>query len=229
MPAIAVEFLDESYLVEDDDVFRFGRDGDLVLDDANRFMHRTVGTIARAGSVWVIQNLGRPTELPITTSSGKRSELPSGGTEALLDDTIDVQFQSGPSTYGFRIRMVEPPELPEPPAQSAQQTATSDFGVVALNEEQRKMLAAFAEPRQREGAGTRTPVPANAAVAARLGWAAKKLDRKLDYLCRRLTERGVRGLRGQIGDEAVDRRQRLVDHVVLAGLVSSVDLRLLDP
>ena len=66
-------------------------------------------------------------------------------------------------------------------------------------------------------------------VAGRLGWSAKKLDRKLDYLCRRLTERGVRGLRGQPGDEAVDRRQRLVDHVVLAGLVTSLDLELLDP
>ena len=229
MPAIAVEFLDESYVVDDDEVFRFGRDGDLVLDDANPYMHRTVGTIARTGSVWVIQNVGRTTELTITTSSGKRSEVPSGGTEALLDDTIDVQFSSGPSTYGFRIRMVEPPELPEPPEPTAQQTATTDFGVVSLNAEQRAMLAAFAEPRLREGAGTRTPVPPNAAVAARLGWSGKKLDRKLDYLCRRLTERGVRGLRGQIGDEAVDRRQRLVDHVVLAGLVTAVDLELLDP
>lgn len=228
MAAIAVEFLDESYVVEPDEVFRFGRNGDLVLDDANPYMHRTVGTIARTGSVWVIQNVGRTTELTITTSSGKRTELPSGGTEALLDDTIDVQFSSGPSRYGFRIRMVEPPELPEPPTVSAQQTATTDFGVVSLNEEQRKMLTAFAEPRLREGPGTRTPVPANAAVAARLGWSAKKLDRKLDYLCRRLTERGVRGLRGQPGDEAVDRRQRLVDHVVLAGLVTSVDLQLLD-
>ena len=175
MPAIAVEFLDESYVVEDDEVFRFGRNGDLVLDDANPYMHRTVGTISRTGSVWVIQNVGRTTELTITTSSGKRSEVPSGGTEALLDDTIDVQFASGPSTYGFRIRMVEPPELPEPPEPTAQQTATTDFGVVALNSEQRAMLAAFAEPRLREGPGTRTPVPPNAAVAARLGWTTTRV------------------------------------------------------
>ncbi|MEM9033640.1 MAG: hypothetical protein AAGD18_03520 [Actinomycetota bacterium] len=226
MAAIAVEFLDESYPVDADAAFTFGRHGDLIIDDANPYMHRTVGAIARSEGLWTLRNLGRTSELHLLGSSGKRSQIPPDGVEALLDDTIDVRFTAGPSTYEFRIRLVEPPELELPGLPDAGATATSEFGVVALNDEQRRMLAAFAAPRLLDPASEE--VPANAAVAGRLGWSGKKLDRKLDYLCRRLTEHGVRGLRGQIGEEAVDRRRRLVDHAILARLVTTDDLGALD-
>jgi hypothetical protein len=65
-------------------------------------------------------------------------------------------------------------------------------------------------------------------MANRLGWSTKKFDRKLDYLCARLSEQGVRGLRGERGIEATARRLTLVDHAIRNGLVTSADLHLVD-
>jgi hypothetical protein len=224
-----VEFLDETYPLEAGATFTFGREGDLVVDDANPFMHRTVGALTERNALWTLTNLGRTTELHLVGSSGKRAQIPPGGSEALLDDIVDVRFTAGPSTYEFRISLTEIPEITPTDLPLTGETATTDFGVVALNDDQRRMLAAFAEPRLRDPSRPASDIPANAAVAARLGWSGKKLDRKLDYLCRRLTEKGVRGLRGHIGDEAVDRRQHLVEHVLLARMVTIEDLDLIDP
>jgi hypothetical protein len=86
------------------------------------------------------------------------------------------------------------------------------------------MLALFAEQRLIDPAVQPFEPPANAEVAHRLGWSLKKLDRKLDYLCARLSEAGVQGLRGARGGEAHDRRRRLVDHVIRTRLVTEADL-----
>jgi hypothetical protein len=86
------------------------------------------------------------------------------------------------------------------------------------------MLALFAEPRLRDPGRTDPALPTNLDVAHRLGWSLKKLDRKLDYLCSRLSDAGVRGLRGSRGGEAHDRRRLLVDHVVNVGLITANDL-----
>jgi hypothetical protein len=61
-------------------------------------------------------------------------------------------------------------------------------------------------------------------VAVRLGWPLTKFNRKLDYLCLRLTKAGVRGLQGGRGAEATNRRWRLVEHAVAARLVNLDDL-----
>ena len=104
---------------------------------------------------------------------------------------------------------------------------TTQFGIVSLNAEQKLMLTALAESRLIDSSADPADLPANAAVAHRLGWSGKKLDRKLDYLCARLASEGVRGLRGEKGFEAVDRRARLVDHAISSGLVTSDDLETL--
>ena len=71
-------------------------------------------------------------------------------------------------------------------------------------------------------------MPSNAEVANRLGWSTKKFDRKLDYICAKLTEHQVKGLRGGKGVEATTRRMNLVEHAIRNGLVMPRDLSLLE-
>ena len=54
------------------------------------------------------------------------------------------------------------------------------------------------------------------------------LNRKLDGLCIKYAAAGIGGLRGSSDLLARDRRVRLTDHVVHAGIISAADLPLLD-
>src|SRR5690606_8673872 len=72
-------------------------------------------------------------------------------------------------------------------------------------------------------------LPSNADAAARLGWTVTKFNRKLDTVCRKLTECGVRGLRGGPLRLATTRRARLVEYAIAAQLVTVRDLHLLPP
>jgi hypothetical protein len=66
-------------------------------------------------------------------------------------------------------------------------------------------------------------LPANEEVAVTLGWGIAKLNRKLDYLCNRLTKAGVRGLQGG-KKKAINRRWVLVQHAVATRMVTQDDL-----
>ena len=61
-----------------------------------------------------------------------------------------------------------------------------------------------------------------------MGWTLKKFEKKIDNVCDRLSNRGVRGLKGEAGNLAANRRARLVEYALAARLVTVEDLALLD-
>ncbi|MDH3684055.1 MAG: hypothetical protein OEV40_29390, partial [Acidimicrobiia bacterium] len=183
---------------------------------------------------------GRRIELHAVVGEGTVVVLPPGESLALTATRGVVRFDAGASSYELDYVLEAPVTLPEPPATAAGGGAgaegapadvarlTEEFGVIALNEEQRLLLVSLCQFRLRDPAADRTAVPSNAEVANRLGWSIKKFDRKLDYLCAKLTEHGVRGLRGGKGIEATTRRMNLVEHAIRNRLVTFDDLGLLD-
>lgn len=221
---LAVEFIDERFEVATDDVLTFGRRAELIIDSDNQYMHRIVGSFVMHRDTWWLRNDGTTIELVVATSEGRRSQVPPGTAEPLLGPSGVVQFAAGVARYELTYVLSEIDDLPEPRSVDANATATQPFGIIRLNVEQRLLLAALAERRLADPLAPFTAMPPNLSIAHRLGWSPRKLDRKLDYLCRRLSERGVPGLRGEKGQEAVDRRERLVEHVVGAGLVDGRDL-----
>jgi hypothetical protein len=120
--------------------------------------------------------------------------------------------------------------MSDPPlrVEAAPPTDTIQFGSVQLNEEQLLLVVALAEPLLRGDPSWPASMPPNREVAQRLGWTLTKFNRKLDYLCRRLTDQGVGGLQGGVADHASNRRLRLVEHLVESRAISSADLRRLD-
>ena len=72
-------------------------------------------------------------------------------------------------------------------------------------------------------------MPSNREVAERLGWSAAKLNRKLDYLCRRLAEHGIEGVAGDSGKRATVRRIRAVEYLVGRRVLTVEDLDRLPP
>ena len=171
--------------------------------------------------------------LTLVGDGGRLTRLPPEAVTALVEPTGTVTFESGPTTY--ELGWTLPGQELSMPAlnsldsdESFTPDATTQFGVVPLNHEQKQLVVALAERSLRDSTASTSDLPANASIAHSLGWSAKKLDRKLDYLCARLASEGVRGLRGEKGFEAIDRRSRLVEHAMGSGMISSADLHIIE-
>ena len=230
MTELHIFFIDELTAAQSGDVVTFGRSGDIEVDEANRYMHRIVGTFFDQDNVWWLTNNSKHGNLTLSAAGGRLTRLPPAAVAALTEVSGTVRFDSGPTTYelGWTLPGQDPLM---PPTSSDEQDdvdmsvdATRQFGIVNLNHEQKQLLVALAEPVLIDSTAPTSDLPANASIAHRLGWSAKKLDRKLDYLCARLASEGVRGLRGEKGFEAIDRRSRLIEHAMSSGMINADDL-----
>ena len=229
MNELHLVFIDELTVASPEVPVTFGRIADITIDEANQYMHRTVGTFFAQDAVWWVANNSKHGQLTLVGANGRMSRLPPEAVAAITEHEGIVRFDAGPTTYevGWALvgdNAIVPPSVSADLDETDDADATTQFGVISLNDEQRLLLTALAEPQLLDSTAKPNDLPSNASVAHRLGWSGKKLDRKLDYLCARLDGEGVRGLRGEKGGEAVDRRQRLVEHVLSSGMINDVDL-----
>ncbi len=223
---VAVEFLDDRWELVPGHDFTFGRAADLCVDDSNLYLHRVVGLLRHSDDTWWLHNVGEWLELEIRTVKGNHHKM-APSTRLAVVSACDVRFAAGNAKYLINIIPKDPPRVREGFKVIADAPSTNRFAVIDLNDEQRLLLAALCEHQLQPSDGQRS-LPSNNAVAVRLGWSVTKFNRKLDYLCRRLTSEGVAGLRGGRGERATARREHLVDHAITTGLISEDDLHLLD-
>jgi hypothetical protein len=226
---LTVDLVGDVRTLEPGEALTFGRAADLVVDEANRYLHRVLGRFSWHGGWWWVENLGSQVDLEVVGDDGTLARLaarpaPPGATTALTARHL-VRFEAGGLRYELDVT-VEGGTTPRPATAGEELPGetTSRFGWVELTADERLLVTALAEPLLRDpGAGPDDLIP-NRAIAARLGWAITKFNRKLDYLCTRLTRSGVRGLQGERGGEATNRRWRLVEHAVATRLVTADDL-----
>jgi hypothetical protein len=210
--------------------FTIGRDGDLVVDDENRYLHRHFLTIDRRDGVWMLANSGTQLSASVSDHGGRvAAHLAPGGVFPIVSPSTTVRFTAGPTTYELSVHVpglaFSPPALSRDTSRAADADATE--GRAALSPEQLLVVLVLAEPVLRAGRLVASTLPANAEAASRLGWTVTKFNRKLDSLCSKLAERGVRGLRGGPDRLAIGRRARLVEYAIGAQLVTPADLSLL--
>lgn len=210
----------------------FGRAGDLVVDEANPYLHRVLGRFSWHSGWWWIENLGSQVDLEVVGDDGtvvRLSARPEGSPAAAnpLTGHHLVRFEAGGLRYELDVQATGPAPLAAVPADEVPGETTSRYGWIELTAEEKLLVTALAEPVLRDPAAGPDELVPNRAIAARLGWSITKFNRKLDYLCTRLTRSGVRGLQGERGVEATNRRWRLVEHAVGTRLVSGGDLDLL--
>lgn len=225
---LSVDVAEETYRLGPGETLTFGRTAKAVVDAENPYMHRSVGRLYFDRWSWWLQNVARHMPMTMIGDDDRLKTLPAGAAEPLTTTQGLIRFYAGAVGYEVAWELDRPLASPEfDDGRSESETITADFGKVVLSVDQRRMMSAMAEPRLRDP-GNQSRIPASAEIASRFGWTLKQFDRKLDYLCRKLTDSGVPGLRGSPGTEAADRRERLVTHVLHNGLVTSDDLQLLD-
>lgn len=231
MAKLIIDLAGERHEVHPPDTLTFGRTADLVVDEANRYLHRLVGRFFWHAESWWLENLGRSIELEVVTGGGSVSRLPARQPDRdpvvvpLAGPAFRVLFEAGGLPYeleGAISAVTLPVGSPEVPPGAD----TVGYGTIEVTEEERRLLLRLAEPVLRDPTLGAADLPSSREAALRLGWSISKFNRKLDYLCARLTEAGVRGLHGSRGEgrTAQNRRWVLVQHAVNSRLVKPVDL-----
>ena len=223
---LLVEFCGEVVAV-DHTPFTIGRDADYVIDDENRFLHRHFLQLDRPGPVWVLHNTGDQLTATVSDAGGLlEAFLAPGAVLPLVFERTTVRFTAGPTTYEFTIRMADAAfqavHVDESPG------GDTTIGRVTMTPDQLRLVLALAEPHLLGGGRPGTAMPSTSQAAERLGWTTTKFNRKLDNVCQKLAARGVRGLHGEPGRLASNRRARLVEYALAMRLVARDDLGLLD-
>ena len=227
--ALTIDFVGERRHLAPGEELTFGRAADLVIDDGNQYLHRRLGRFLHHDGNWWVENLGSQIELEVVGGAGTVLSLPPqdpGGTPSaapLSGGDAPVRFAVAGARYELSVSVPAPPPpaRPDPPHDGA---ATLGYGRIDLTEEERLLLLSLADPVLRDVSAGPDTIPTNREAARRLGWTQPKFNRKLDYLCIRLTKAGVKGLQGGRGDEALNRRWRLVEHAVGTRLVTPSEL-----
>lgn len=206
-----------------------GREADLVLDDDNPFLHRQFLLISQHEGLWWLANTG--TQLTATVSDadgGMQAWLSPGGSLPLVFARTAVWFTAGPTTYEFEILLADSAyqRIGLEPGES---DADATIGRVSLTPDQKLLIVALCEDVLRRGDRGAGLVPQSAVAAARLGWTTTRFNRKLDNVCGKLADLGVRGLHGGVTRSASSRKARLVEYAMASRIVTLEDLDLLPP
>lgn len=229
MSEIRVEYCGEWSTVPRGGRFTIGRTADLSVDD-NPYLHRTFLELRSEGDVWLVANVGA--QLTATLSDEHNhfvAHLSPGGVLPLAFDRTLVRFGAGPTTYEIQL------ELVDPPFDAVDDGSTTETGLSAptrqpftLTRDQRLVVLALAEHAlARTGSGP-SSLPTSAEAGRRVGWSERKFNKKLDQTCQKLAKAGVRGLHGEPGDIADNRRARLVEYCIAARMVTADDVADLD-
>jgi hypothetical protein len=210
----------------DRDPFTIGRDADFVVEDDNRFLHRQFLSLSSPQGVWLLANVGTQLTATVSDHDGQlEAFLSPGAVLPLVFDETLVRFTAGPTSYELSIMLPDPAFV----ASQIDQNETGDttVGRTVMTPDQLRLILALAEPALLGEARSGTAMPSSGDAAQRLGWTTTKFNRKLDNVCQKLAAQGVRGLHGEPGRLASNRRARLVEYALAVRLVTRDDLRLI--
>lgn len=218
---IVVDFCGDTRTVETSETLTFGRDADIVIDE-NRFLHRVLGEFVFRSGFWWLRNVGSTIALNVHDATSPSSlRIAPGSSLPIAFVAASIRFEAGGHAYELDVHDDAVADGEDDDDHEAGEVddslgeMTTTTSALPLTDEQRSLLEALAAPLL---AG-QDHLPTNRQVAAGLGWTITKYNRKLDALCSKYAQAGVHGLQGTADQLAKDRRQRLAEHVVDAGIV----------
>jgi hypothetical protein len=229
--SVTVEYCGEEFRATEEAPFTIGRDADLEIDD-NPYLHRVFLQIHREHDLWWLTNVGSTLTATVADKKGLfQAWLSPGARIPLALDAFTVWFTAGPTTYDFDILVDSPAFETVTPGDALDtdlDSGATTMGRVSMTPDQKLLIVALCESFLRTTYAGAGHIPSSADAAARLGWTVTKFNRKLDNVCQKLADAGIRGLHGGPGKLASNRKARLVEHALSTRLVSEGDLALLD-
>ncbi len=221
---LVVSFIGAEHRVASDDGLTFGRAADVVVDEDNRYLNRVVGQFVWQRDLWWVVNLSDTIGLLLEGDDGTLVRLPRGKRSPLTWRHVFVRFSAGGLPYEIEAARPAAEAPAAPRVVPLGGLPTTRYGQVVLTAEERDLLVELARPFLLDPNAGPERLPSNRQVAANLAWRPSKLNRKLDYLCKRVAAAGVSGLLGERAHLAANRRWVLVQHALATGLITTDDL-----
>lgn len=178
-----------------------GRSAPFPVGEDDDFMHRRFLQFWADGSTWMVTNHGSRISAgihPRAENSFAELRVGPGATLPLPPGDAAVVFATSDRTYELHLtvaRTLRPPTLGGGP-----DLGTLTVGRFEPNEEQKLLLQALAAPLIANPGAGMDKVPSVRDLEQVLGWSQKKVNTKIDYLCRSLETNGVPGFSVRSGN-----------------------------
>lgn len=168
-----------------------GRVADLPLGADDEFMHRVLLQFWDRGGAWMVTNRG-------TTISAKVIQhCQPSMSEMRLSPAASLPLPLGSSvivcrtaTRRYEIQVTVAQTLRIPPHRTPDPRTRATRGSFTPNAEQIELLTALVEPLVLEPGAGDAVIPTVRQLQEKLGWSKKKVNTKIDYLCRVLEDNG---------------------------------------
>ncbi|MEL6890731.1 MAG: hypothetical protein AAFP84_03990 [Actinomycetota bacterium] len=226
---LGLEFCGESVDI-DALPFSIGREADFVVDD-NPYLHRRfLQLFDGPDGTPMLANVGSQLTATLSDPGGRmEAMLGPGASLPVLYGEMLVRFTAGSTQYELTLERAASAAVPDLADAGEPGTGSlATVGRIELTEDQTLLVLSIAESALRSGGSAVAQIPTTAESARRIGWKTTKYNRKLDNVCEKLARHGVRGLHGDSGSHASNRKARLVEYVLTSRIVTKDDLRLLD-
>lgn len=225
----SIEYCGEVTEVLAERPFYIGRDADLVVDE-NPFLHRRFLSLTHESSFWWLSNVGSQLAATLSDPDGLfQAWLAPGARVPLTLPRTVVRFTAGSTSYDLDVLVESPAFQVVSEVEHLKGSAETTTGRISFTSDQLLLVLVLAEPRLLAEGREPSLLPSATDAAERLGWTVTKFNRKLDNVCDKLANLGVRGLRGDADRLASNRRARLVEYCVGARLITVADLAALPP
>lgn len=181
-----------------------GRAAEFPVGEDDEFMHRQFLHFWSDGTVWMVTNHGSRISAgihPRASNSFAELVVGPGASHPLPPGVSAVVFATSACIYEIHLTVARTLRPPRP----ADLPTAVDHGVLTVgkftpNEEQRCLLQALAAPLVANPGTGMDKVPSVRDLEGILGWSQKKINTKIDYLCKTLEANGVPGFSVRTGN-----------------------------
>ncbi|AWT25544.1 hypothetical protein Csp1_07350 [Corynebacterium provencense] len=177
-----------------------GRAAEFAVGDDDEFMHRKFLQFWSDGPTWTVTNHGSrisATVHPRGHNSFAQLLVGPGASHPLPPGLSSVVFATSLCTYELHLTVARTLQPPDPAPVASDDLTVGRF---TPNTEQRLLLRALAQPLVDSPGAGMDRVPAVRDLERILGWSQKKVNTKIDYLCRTLEANGVPGFTARTGN-----------------------------
>lgn len=168
-----------------------GRSGQLDLGQDDDFMHRVLLQFWDRDGTWMVTNRGTKVSARVVqyrAPANTETRLSPGASVPLpLGESLMV-FRTAARLYKLEVTVAQSLRLPVVPQPDRSAKATK--GSFNPNQEQIELLTALVEPLVLDPGAGDAAIPTVRLLQEQLGWSKKKVNTKIDYLCRILEDNG---------------------------------------